>query len=64
MSEKFKTSFREFVKSNLVNEIKRVRESLGLKNEGLTPKQIKLERTDPDTQKLLRNFTHITKSQF
>jgi hypothetical protein len=41
VSQKFKDHFREFTRKNLANEVRHVRQSLGLKNEGLSPKEIK-----------------------
>lgn len=36
VSDKFKDHFRDFVETNLVQEIRRVRESIGLKTENVT----------------------------
>ena len=46
VSQKFKEQFRKFIESNLVNEIKRVRESIGLKNDNITTAELKYERND------------------
>jgi hypothetical protein len=64
ISQKFLESFRKFVQENLINEIKRVRESIGLKKENIPDKELKAEKKDIYLQKQLRNFTHVTMSQF
>jgi DNA-directed RNA polymerase III subunit RPC1 len=46
ISRKFKEQFREFVQSNLINEIKRVRESFGMRTENIPPRELAAERKD------------------
>lgn len=64
VSQKFLGSFKAFVETNLVNEIKRVRESIGLRKENIPEKELKAEKKDIHLQRQLRNFTHVTMSQF
>jgi hypothetical protein len=51
----------------IANEVSTVRQSIGVKNDStnlLSYIDIRAERKDPIVQKLLRNFTYLTKSQF
>ena len=65
MSSKFLEMFKDFVETHLVREIGRVRESLGFSNK-LTAAQLQVERRHLDhyMKRTLRNFTHVTRSQF
>ena len=64
VSQNFLDNIRRFVKSNLVDEISRVRESMGLKSTNIPQREVNYERKDEHMQKYLRNFIHITQSQF
>lgn len=51
----------------IANEVSTVRQSIGVKNDStnlVSDSDIRAERKDPIVQKLLRNFTYLTKSQF
>lgn len=66
ISQKFLTSVRTFFEGT-INEISKVRTDIGQKD-GVkdipTAADLKKERKDPIVQRLLRNFTYLTKSQF
>ena len=51
ISQKFLSSFKSFIQTNLVNEIKRIRESIGLRKENISEKELKAERKDVHMQK-------------
>lgn len=51
ISQKFIGSFKAFIQTNLVNEIKRIRESIGLKNENIPERELKAERKDIHLQR-------------
>lgn len=65
VSTKFLEMFKDFVDTHLVREIGRVRESLGFSNK-MTAEQLATEKQTMDVymKRTLRNFTHVTKSQF
>jgi hypothetical protein len=51
----------------IANEVSIVRQSIGVKNDRdhlLNDADLRAERKDSIVQKLLRNFTYLTKSQF
>jgi DNA-directed RNA polymerase III subunit RPC1 len=49
----------------IANEVSNVRQSIGVKNDStnlVSESDIRAERKDPVVQKLLRNFTYLTRS--
>jgi hypothetical protein len=63
---KFVQTVKDFL-IGIANEVSTVRQSIGVKNDRdnlVTESDLRSERKDPIVQKLLRNFTYLTKSQF
>jgi len=53
---------REFVDASIIQEISHVRESWGFKTGHLSEKELKAEKNDSNTQKILASSTHVKPS--